>query len=355
MNQLIEIEINATEEDDTSNDGPVQGNGKGKSKAASTTAEHTDDAGQAQEGSGACPASQYSAGSGGGGGPAYSEAASMEVFEEFQVPAGLAYQPRLTAMPALPGRLLAHLRVAATPAAAGAVLPALWWSTKVHELLNELEQIKRRDPTAKVVVFSSIKTAVAHVSVVLDAENVRHTKIVRGDTNSSQENAVHLFKTEESCRVLLLHAGVAAAGLTLTVARTVVLMEPFLMLGEELQAFNRCHRIGQTRNVRCVVLYAVGTVEERLLAYRRTEDRPPAADTNAAAAAAAEDGNGETVVDDTMSGQSDGDADGDEEGEICASERRGRTVGQLSVMADGQDSRGLSHAKIQYILGLNRG
>jgi hypothetical protein len=51
------------------------------------------------------------------------------------------------------------------------------------------------------------------------------------------------------------HAGTAAAGLTLTQADLVVLLEPFLSPGDEAQAANRVHRIGQTRPVRCVTYY----------------------------------------------------------------------------------------------------
>ncbi|EEH58358.1 uncharacterized protein MICPUCDRAFT_9486, partial [Micromonas pusilla CCMP1545] len=69
-------------------------------------------------------------------------------------------------------------------------------------------------------------------------------------------------------KVLLLHAGTAAAGLTLTQADLVILLEPFLSPGDEAQAANRVHRIGQTRPVRCVTYYVSDTVEERLLAYR---------------------------------------------------------------------------------------
>eukprot|EP00965_Chrysotila_dentata_P035176 1170201-Pleurochrysis_carterae.AAC.1 len=40
---------------------------------------------------------------------------------------------------------------------------------------------------------------------------------------------------------------------------------------QELQAMNRCHRIGQQHAVQCVTYYCERTVEERLLALRRLE------------------------------------------------------------------------------------
>ena len=43
-----------------------------------------------------------------------------------------------------------------------------------------------------------------------------------------------------------------------------------------LQAMNRCHRIGQTKDVTCTLYYAPETIEERLEAWKEvneTEDR----------------------------------------------------------------------------------
>ena len=116
-------------------------------------------------------------------------------------------------------------------------------------------------------MFSQIKDAILHASHVLDREGIRHARVVKGDPPHAQHEAVRTFNeaAASDCGVFLLHAGQAAAGLTLTVARRVVLLEPFLKAGEEQQALNRCHRIGQTRPVLCTTLYCGGTVEERML------------------------------------------------------------------------------------------
>ena len=51
-----------------------------------------------------------------------------------------------------------------------------------------------------------------------------------------------------------------------------MLLEPFLSPGDEAQAASRVHRIGQTREVRCVTYYVEDTVEERLLAFRQRQN-----------------------------------------------------------------------------------
>jgi len=123
------------------------------------------------------------------------------------------------------------------------------------------------------VVFSQHRAAVRHVDFVLSHANVPHVTICKGDHQANQEVAVATWTQRPSCRVFLLHAGAAAAGLTLVAARHIFLLEPFDKPGQELQALNRCHRIGQSMPVQCTIYYARRTVEERLLAYRELEQK----------------------------------------------------------------------------------
>jgi len=121
------------------------------------------------------------------------------------------------------------------------------------------------------VVVSQHRAAVKHVDFALSHAGVSHVTICKGDQQTAQEIAVSTWITRPACRVVLLHAGAAAAGLTLVAAQHIFLLEPFDKPGQELQALNRCHRIGQTKPVSCTVYYAPRTVEERLLAFRTLE------------------------------------------------------------------------------------
>ena len=125
----------------------------------------------------------------------------------------------------------------------------------------------------KIVIFSQHVDSIKHVSVILTEDSLPHTKIVRGDDVAYQSTALHTFTTQPSCNVLLLHSGAAAAGLTLTCAQNVILLEPFVSSGDENQAFARCHRMGQRNDVKCFILYMKDSIEERMLAYRTKESQ----------------------------------------------------------------------------------
>jgi E3 ubiquitin-protein ligase SHPRH len=157
------------------------------------------------------------------------------------------------------GRFLAHRSIAASRR-----------SPKVEALLDDLRKVLPED--RKALVFSQLKDSLLLISKVLVEEGIEHVKIVPGDSVIDRETAAERFRTDPKVQVFLLHAGQAAAGLTLTVARHVFLLEPFLSLGDEAQARSRCHRIGQTREVYSTTYYCKGTIEERLLAYRSMQE-----------------------------------------------------------------------------------
>ena len=177
------------------------------------------------------------------------------------------------------GRFLAHVHRA-----------CMRRSPKIAALVADLrEAFAKPGASGKAVVFSQLRDALACAAEALTWEGFGNALVdgnaSRGPASAAPSRtneanggpvrpedaaarAVARFREDPECRVLLLHAGSAAAGLTLTHADLVVLLEPFLSPGDEAQAANRVHRIGQTRAVRCVTYFVRGTVEERLLAFR---------------------------------------------------------------------------------------
>lgn len=193
-------------------------------------------------------------------GVGFRRAAKKEDFESIPLPTP-GYPCRDGRFPTLSmdgGYFLAHLKVASGKR-----------SSKMAAVIRE---VRRSVGKEKVVVFSQLKEAVEAVESNLRADGIECRKLVRGDSPVSASSAVHDFRSDPSVHALLLQAGPAASGLTLTVASRVILMEPFLSPGEEAQAIARCHRIGQESEVRVTRLFAKGTVEERLLAYRQGQN-----------------------------------------------------------------------------------
>jgi E3 ubiquitin-protein ligase SHPRH len=210
--------------------------------------------------------------------PRLTLAADDANFQAIPLPRG-PLLPLLPQFPAIPSRFLTHLSEAAgvNPGSAPNVTARpSGRSSKMLQLLADLDRVLYKtdnesatgslrdagDPDGslrgKAVVFSQHKSVIQHASYLLKATGVRHVSICPGDNQQTLRNAVATFNSEQSCGVFLLHAGTAAAGLTLTAARHVFLLEPFLSAAEEAQAMNRAHRIGQQhRTSHCVVIVGI--------------------------------------------------------------------------------------------------
>lgn len=92
---------------------------------------------------------------------------------------------------------------------------------------------------------------------------------------ASRRAQIHAFNTDPAHRVFLLSTRAGGQGINLASADTVILFDSDFNPQQDLQAQDRCHRIGQERPVVVYRLATRGTVEEQLLlaadAKRRLE------------------------------------------------------------------------------------
>jgi SNF2 family DNA or RNA helicase len=85
--------------------------------------------------------------------------------------------------------------------------------------------------------------------------------------------ALTTFHEDPDTTVFLLSLGTAAAGLTLTRANHVYLLEPALDPAIEQQAIARVHRYGQERPVSIVRLLVQNTVEPVVLLHSESKQK----------------------------------------------------------------------------------
>ena len=153
-------------------------------------------------------------------------------------------------------------------------------TSRIEALLSDMVIRLKQDPFTKFVIFSQFSEsldllntvlpkmplAVGGSSIKLKCSSLDH----RGKKDVKSEN-LRKFCEEPDQNVLLLLMGTAAAGLNLTVANVCYFLEPTHNAADEAQALGRVHRIGQLKEVQCVIFYAANTYEERLLAIRQKQ------------------------------------------------------------------------------------
>ncbi|KAK4169686.1 SNF2 family N-terminal domain-containing protein [Cladorrhinum sp. PSN259] len=128
----------------------------------------------------------------------------------------------------------------------------------------------------KVLIFSQFKT---QLDLLEDyCTQLRKWRVCRIDGAVSQDDRrqqILDFNTDPDIKIFLLSTRAGGQGINLASADTVILFDSDWNPQQDLQAQDRCHRIGQTRPVVVYRLATKGTVEEELLmsadAKRRLE------------------------------------------------------------------------------------
>jgi SWI/SNF-related matrix-associated actin-dependent regulator 1 of chromatin subfamily A len=79
------------------------------------------------------------------------------------------------------------------------------------------------------------------------------------------------FYADESIGVFMISTKSGGAGINLACANKVVIFDSSFNPQDDIQAENRAHRVGQTREVEVVRLVTRGTVEEQIYALGRSK------------------------------------------------------------------------------------
>ncbi|GAA5992971.1 hypothetical protein JCM10908_000775 [Rhodotorula pacifica] len=145
-------------------------------------------------------------------------------------------------------------------------------SSKSDFIVKHVKHIRRRDPDAKIVIFSNWQEALSLLMEAFTRNGVQYIRLEGATGKGKKEGVVKRFQEDPDIAAFLLHTKSQAAGLNLTVARYVFLVEPLLHPSLELQAVARVHRITQTKDT-FVYKYAVSdTVDRRVEELRASQN-----------------------------------------------------------------------------------
>jgi len=135
-------------------------------------------------------------------------------------------------------------------------------SAKVDLLLAHLDELT--EAGHKALVFSQFTTLLGIVAARLDEREASYAYLDGGTRDRAAP--VQRFQKDPSCKIFLLSLKAGNAGLNLTAADYVFLLDPWWNPATEAQAVDRAHRIGQTRPVMAYRLVTKDTVEDRVVA-----------------------------------------------------------------------------------------
>ena len=131
----------------------------------------------------------------------------------------------------------------------------------------DLLDICERDEGEKSIVFSSWVDMLQIVGSALKENSLKHVMCLQPKDFRGRGSKINQFKMTPNINILLMPLNLGAEGLDLIVANNIFLLEPLLNPSIEVQALNRCDRLGQTRSTIVYKYVSLGTIEEKILKY----------------------------------------------------------------------------------------
>lgn len=123
------------------------------------------------------------------------------------------------------------------------------------------------DETGKLIVFTTHNDTVQEVRANLDKRKIQSVQITGSDTQKARDEAQDRLNNYPEVKVLVANLRAGGTGLNLTAAAATCFVEVGWTPGEQDQAEDRVHRIGQAASeIVAYYLVATDTIEETLVA-----------------------------------------------------------------------------------------
>lgn len=159
-------------------------------------------------------------------------------------------------------------------------------SGKVQTLKKILaEYIKNGD---RILLFSQFTTMLDILEAVMETLGIKFMRLDGSTDMSSRQDIIDQYTNDQTIPLFMLSTKAGGAGINLACANKVIIFDSSFNPQDDIQAENRAHRVGQTREVEVVRLVTRGTIEEQIHALGESklalDDRVAGADAEGAAA-----------------------------------------------------------------------
>ncbi|XP_009296828.1 helicase-like transcription factor isoform X2 [Danio rerio] len=144
-------------------------------------------------------------------------------------------------------------------------------SSKALALMSNLLKLRNEDPTVKSMVVSQFTGFLDVLEVALREYGFSFTRLDGSLIQRARAKAIEDFQdsTPGSPTIMLLSLKAGGVGLNLTAASQVFVMDPAWNPAAEDQCVDRCHRLGQSRDVVITKFIVKDSVEENMVKIQK--------------------------------------------------------------------------------------
>jgi SNF2 family DNA or RNA helicase len=143
-------------------------------------------------------------------------------------------------------------------------------SSKTGEVLKALCEIRdRTGGVEKTVIFSNFVKYLNLLQGAVSAAGFQCARIDGTMNHSQRSKELKRFTEDPSVTVIFCSMKSCGTGITLTAANNVFLVDLWWSPAVDLQAIDRVHRLGQTREVRVLRFLCENTIDEKIFALQK--------------------------------------------------------------------------------------
>ncbi|OJJ60785.1 hypothetical protein ASPSYDRAFT_148050 [Aspergillus sydowii CBS 593.65] len=142
-------------------------------------------------------------------------------------------------------------------------------SGKVNKLCELLRRFKENGERA--LVFSQFRMVMDILEDVLENQHLEFVRLDGTTSVEDRQSIMDAFHERTDIPVFLLSTKAGGAGINLACANKVIIFDSSFNPQEDVQAENRAHRVGQTREVEVIRMVTKGTIEEQIYALGQTK------------------------------------------------------------------------------------
>lgn len=177
-----------------------------------------------------------------------------------------------------------------------------WMDSGKVQKFKELVQkyVKNGD---RLLVFSQFTTLMDILEAVLETLDIKFMRLDGSTNMADRQEMIDTFTDDTTIPVFMLSTRAGGAGINLAAANKVIIFDSGFNPQDDIQAENRAHRVGQTREVEVVRLVTRGTIEEQIHALGESKlalDERVAGEGATAAESAQAEKAGEKMVEDML-------------------------------------------------------
>ena len=145
-----------------------------------------------------------------------------------------------------------------------------WMDSGKVKALSQLLQTYKRNGD-RVLVFSQFVMVMNVLELVMETLDMQFFRLDGQTKIQERQTMIDEFYQDPDITVFLLSTKAGGSGINLACANKVIIFDSSFNPQDDIQAENRAHRVGQTRDVEVVRLVTKGTIEEQIHALGETK------------------------------------------------------------------------------------